>query len=101
MKYWIVRAGGSPDRHSWRLRFLAAMGEHAALCQVEDGGKVIILEDGRRLLVAPHDTSAVCSWSPMAGLTFSKNNNIFFNITVQNEQTCETIAARKTSRPWR
>lgn len=77
------------------------MGEHAALRQIGKDGKMIVLEDGRGLLVAPHHRSVACSWSRPAGLTFSKNNNIFFNVSVHNEETRETIAVRRTSRRWR
>jgi hypothetical protein len=71
----------------------------ARLEDVEKNGDILRLADGRRLVVSPQDATATSIWMHAARLTLRegkprKGKRAAFNLSVTNEETGETIAAR-------
>ena len=70
------------------------MADEAMLFQIENDGQALVLADGRRLLVNPGDASVACNWSPTTRLQLTPNKDSVFSISVTNEVSGATIAAR-------
>jgi len=70
----------------------------AMLKNVERSGDTLLLADGRRLVVAPEDATVTSIWMRSARLTLREGKlpgrGAAFNLSVTNEETGETIAAR-------
>jgi hypothetical protein len=70
----------------------------AILEDVEKGGDVLLLNDGRRLAVSPDDAAAASIWMYPARLTLREakagGRRAAFNLSVTNEETGESIAAK-------
>ena len=68
------------------------MAEKAVLEDVEKDGEVLLLADGRRLLVPNNEDATVASiWMPPLCLTLRKGKHGTLNVT--NEDTGDTISA--------
>ena len=81
-----------------------AMTENVTLEDVEQQGDVLLLADGRRLEVSPDDATVTSIWQPHARLTLreGKSRSWFrrspFDLSVTNDETGQTIAARLRAR---
>jgi hypothetical protein len=77
--------------------------EKATLEDVEKDGDVLLLADGRRLAVSPDDATGASIWMCQARLTLregkARGRRAAFNLSVTNEETGETIAARLLNKP--
>lgn len=77
--------------------------EKATLEDVEKDGDVLLLADGRRLAVSPDDATGASIWMYQARLTLregkARGRRAAFNLSVTNEETGETIAARLLDKP--
>jgi hypothetical protein len=84
------------------LRVMTDHGEKATLQDVENDGDILLLADGRRLLVNPDDAAATSIWvySAPAPLTLRWGNDrgAEFDLIVTNEETGDTITARLADR---
>ena len=70
------------------------MKERALLADVESGGTVLVLTDGRRLEVPDADDATAASmWFPDARLTLRPSKRRGAKLSVTNEDTGETILA--------
>jgi hypothetical protein len=73
----------------------------ATLDDVEDDGGTLVLADGRRLQVSPDDSEAASIWMPGAKLTLGRSSargrRRVFDLSVTNDETGETVAARLCS----
>jgi hypothetical protein len=66
----------------------------AILKDVERDGEILLLADGRRLLVhGPDDATAASIWMPSARLTLRERRRGAV-LSITNEDTGETISAR-------
>jgi hypothetical protein len=84
---------------------MADRAERAVLEDVEKNGDVLRLADGRRLAVSPDDAEAASIWMYEAELTLRERKTRgrqgkrpAFNVSVTNEDTGETVAARLLER---
>jgi hypothetical protein len=73
----------------------------AALDDVEHDGGILLLADGRRLEVSPDDSEVTSIWQAGARLTLGKvsdrGRRTRFGLSVTNDETGETVAARLCS----
>jgi hypothetical protein len=71
------------------------------LDDVEDDGGTLVLADGRRLEVSPDDSEAASIWLPGMKLTLgrrgARGRRTAFDLSVTNQETGETVAARLCS----
>jgi hypothetical protein len=81
---------------------MADRGEKAILEDVEKDGDILLLADGRRLMVNPDDAAVASVWFPAARLTLregtARGRRAAFNLTVTNEDTGDTITAKPLDR---
>ena len=71
------------------------MNAKAVLEDVKQYGEVLLLKDGRRLMVLnPEDATMASIWLPPARLTLRPGQRAVSNLSVTNEETGETVSAR-------
>jgi hypothetical protein len=71
--------------------------EEVTLTQIQEDGEVLVLTDGRSLLVNPSDISTAVLWLPSSTLEVvqtDEDEDGFFNLSVILEETDEEIRAR-------
>jgi hypothetical protein len=70
--------------------------EKVTLDDVGKDGDVLLLVDGRRLLVNPKDAAVTSIWERLAPLTLRerRGGRAAFGLTVTNEETGDTVAAK-------
>jgi hypothetical protein len=73
--------------------------ENAVLDEVERDGDILLLADGRRLLVNPDEAAVTSIWAHSAKLTLREGKGEGFDLTVTNEETGDTVAARVADEP--
>ena len=68
--------------------------QQAMLEDVEKGGEVLLLADGRRLVVCPDDRTVVSIWLPPCSLILRRGKNAAYPVSVTNDETGEAITAK-------